>query len=253
VDDITPLLPANTVAFLRIADDSRRFPFRPMPVGLFLIGRGEGCDLRIGNDLLPDMHSVIQVKQDSAEIFHVAGQPPLILNGEPVRSAQLSDGDVIEVGDVRCLFRFCEAAVAAEESSTHAITPDSTAPELIAGMESELALIDALQRDSGDRLQDLLSAAQEAVDVLQFARTLKFEDYSHAQPAAAAPSTEHWGPAVLKRLHDQESRLDDIGRILEQVVGQQQLITAALQVLADRVMELHSHALNTAPGRRASA
>ena len=37
VDDITPFLPGDTVAFLRIADDDRRFPFRPVSAGLFLI------------------------------------------------------------------------------------------------------------------------------------------------------------------------------------------------------------------------
>ena len=67
MEDITPFLPGDTVAFLRIADDDRPFPFRPVSAGLFLIGQGAGCDLRLGHDEMPGLHSVIQLTEENRE------------------------------------------------------------------------------------------------------------------------------------------------------------------------------------------
>lgn len=249
MDDITPLLPGDAVAFLRIADETRRFPFRPMPKGLFLIGRGQGCDLRLGGDELPDVHSVLQITEDSAEVISIARQPALLVNGETVRSSELADGDLIEIGDVRCVFRLCQPGALPQTESVP-LTSASRPDELVDHVESELALIAALQRDGSDRLQELLAAAHQAVEGLDVSPTLRFADYTSPQPAAPAAG-ETYGPMILEQLAAHESRMDDVHHVLEQVVRQQQLITAAIQCLADRVTGLS--AADTANPLRASA
>ncbi len=248
VDDITPLLPGDTVAFLRIADADRRFPFRPVAAGIFLIGHGAGCDLRLGHDEMPALHSVIQVSPGGAEIHCVAERPGMFVNGAAVLQAHLMDGDLVEIGDVRFVFQLCRPFEAVMEpvQEFRAVA----AVELVARMESELSLIDALQLTGSERIHELLRAAHEAVEGIEFARTIKFSDYTaplaEEQPATAVRD-DSYGPLILTRLQVQESRLNDVCQVLEQVVRQQHLIASALQCLADRLEELKA-----APGQSGS-
>ena len=176
VEDITPFLPGDTVAYLRIADGNRRFPFRPVSSGMFLIGQGPSCDLRLGMSGIPSIHSVIQLNEESAEIIRVADRPALIVNGEAVERSQLCHGDVVEIGDVRLAFHRCHSpAVAASPGQ-----PDGTGVlevhEIVANLESEIALITSA--DSGlEQIQDLLRAANLAGSG-QHAETLRFADYA---------------------------------------------------------------------------
>ena len=128
------------------------------------------------------------------------------------------------------------------DAATTVTTSDAPA-ELVDHMESELALIEALQRDGTDRLQELLTAAQQAVDALDLAPTVRFADYRQPQPATSA-TADTYGPMILEKLASQDSRLDDMLHVLEQVVRQQQLITAAIQCLADRVTGVTTEAGN---------
>ena len=239
MDDITPFLPGDTVAFLRIADDDRPFPFRPVSAGLFLIGQGAGCDLRLGHDEMPALHSVIQLSENAADVNCVAEHPALFVNGEPVRRARLGDGDLIEIGDVRLVFQFCRPqGTAAEALSNH---KPAAAVELVTAMESELSLIDDLQLSGTERIHELLKAAHEAVEGLESTRTIRFSDYS--APAAeepSAPANVAYGPLIVTRLQSHESRLNDVCHVLEQVVKQQQLIASAIQCLVDRIDELNA-------------
>ena len=72
MEDITPFLPGDTVAYLRLADGERRFPFRPIATGLFLIGQGPGCDLRLGVPDIPSIHSALHMEKSSGEIVRIA-------------------------------------------------------------------------------------------------------------------------------------------------------------------------------------
>ena len=237
MDDITPFLPGDTVAFLRIADDNRRFPFRPVSAGLFLIGHGAGCDLRLGHDDMPALHSVIQISDNAADVNCVAVYPPMFVNGEPVRQARLSDGDLIEIGDVRLVFQLCRLQRTATESPS--VRRPAAALELVEKMESEILLIDALELSGSEQIHELLKAAHEAVEGLEYARTIKFADYTSAVPdVQATTANDAYGPLILTRLQAQESRLKHVCQVLEQVVKQQQLIASALQCIADRIEEL---------------
>ena len=245
MEDITPFLPGDTVAFLRIADDDRPFPFRPVSAGLFLIGQGAGCDLRLGHDEMPGLHSVIQLTENSADVNCVAEYPALFVNGESVRKACLGDGDLIEIGEVRLVFRFCRPQQAAAEPQPM-LKPEE-AGDLVAAVESELSLIDALQLSGSERIHELLKAAHEAVEGLETTRTIRFSDYSApAEEEPSAPANVAYGPLILTRLQSHEARLNDVCHVLEQVVKQQQLIASALQCLAGRIDELK--AAPTQPG-----
>lgn len=249
VENITPFLPGDTVAYLRLADGERRFPFRPISSNLFLIGQGPGCDLRLGLAEIPAIHSAIQIHKGMAEIVRIASEPELLINGEPVSKCRLQEGDLIEIGDVRLAYFPCSSAVgvAADTSSNPSAM---SALQLVKGLQSELRLISS-EASGTDRLGDLLKAAQQAVDACQFSDTIRFADYA---PTPAEPEDDK-----VSRMHEQsvarltamETRLDEICHVLEQVVNQQQLIATALQCVAERIDDLRA---NPQPGSlRASA
>ncbi len=248
VQDITPFLPGDTIAYLRLADGDRRFPFRPISSQLFLIGQGPSCDLRLGSPEMPAIHTAIQVGKDAAEIVQIAQEPPLLLNGEAVQKATLHHGDLIEIGDVSVAFMLCAESAAVVPEST--FNPASMATrQLVEGLESQLRLISA-EEDRRDRFGDLLKAAQQAVEACQFAQTIRFADYAPSANPVGDSSAENQ-ELILTRLLSVETRLDEICNVMEQVVHQQQLIATALQCVAERVDDLR---LNAEPGAlRASA
>jgi len=243
VQDITPFLPEDTIAYLRLADEDRRFPFRPISSQLFLIGQGPGCDLRLGSAEMAAIHTAIQLGKDSAEIVQIAAEPPLLLNGEAVQKATLHHGDLIEIGDVSLAFFLCEEAAAVVSEGP--VEPASLSPrQIVEGIESQLRFISS-EDNSRERLGDMLKAAQQAVEACQFAQTIRFADYA---PVAASTETMDRSPEnqdlIQVRLATVETRLGEICNVLEQIVQQQQLIAAALQCVVERIDDLRaSHQL----------
>ncbi|MFO0977002.1 MAG: hypothetical protein U0996_11430 [Planctomycetaceae bacterium] len=228
-----PLLPGDTVACLRLADDSRRFPFRPLAPGLFLIGSGPSCDLRLGESGIPAIHSVIDVSKDSAKIFRIARLPELVINGEAVESAALHGGDLIEVGVFRAAWQPVQevfAVVSADDAEPSAST--LAIEELLAKLEDDMALVESIPADRG-KLRELLEAAQKAVEAQPLNQTIRFADYAARRSGAAAE--EQPLDVVLSRIAAQDKRLDEICQVLEEVVRQQQLIATALQYIADQL------------------
>ncbi len=109
-------LPVGTLACLRIAGDERSFPFRPLGVGQHRIGSSPSCEIRLGEQGVPDVHSVIRLGNATAEITSTCSMPPLLRNGEPCSAAILQHGDLIEVGEFRAVFLPVRSEAAAEQS-----------------------------------------------------------------------------------------------------------------------------------------
>jgi hypothetical protein len=236
VEDVSPFLPGDTIAVLRIADSDRRFPFRPVSSGMFLIGHGPSCDLRLGMSDVPSIHSVIQLDAKSAEITQISSQPELLINGEPVKRSPLHDGDLIEIGDVRMAFHLCHPSVDSILEDT-SLTELASSSDIIAKLESELALLEPAD-SYRERMQELLKAAQLSIENRQFAETLRFADYAAKHSEAPHSSDEEVREQILAKLHAHENRLDEICHVLEHVVQQQQLIAASLQCIVERLEDL---------------
>ncbi len=81
-----------------IARGSTRYPVRPIRTDRFLIGSGRFCDLRLGGEGIPVIHSVIRHDGEEAWIDVLVPSPPLVVNGEIEHSATISDGDQIRIG-----------------------------------------------------------------------------------------------------------------------------------------------------------
>ena len=253
VENIIKFLPRDAVAFLRIADSDTRFPIRPVSEGAFLIGHGTACDLRLGDHEVPALHSILRVTRSSASITLMSERPELIVNGESVPRAVLHDGDMVEIGDVRLVFRFVTEATAPqiEESPLYenlvsddlGSPAELAAPELITGLEYEFQLLNDLQASSTDKIDGLLNAARQAVDGASIRlaapplRVIGMEDQF------LAIDREQLQQIALK-IKQQEARVGEVCQVLEQIVNQQQIMTSALQGVADRLTELRN-AVNT--------
>ena len=111
--DLTAILPQDTVACLQLADNGRRIPFRALTPGLFLIGSGPSCDLRLGESGVPSLHSMIRVDETGAQIALLCAGPPLLVRGAEVPCADLADGDSLEIGGFRAVYRSVLPPIAA--------------------------------------------------------------------------------------------------------------------------------------------
>ncbi len=266
VENIIKFLPRDAVAFLRIADSDARFPIRPISEGSFLIGHGTACDLRLGDHEVPALHSILRVTSTSASIALMAERPELVVNGESVSRAVLRDGDLVEIGDVRLVFRFVTDKTAAacvpslstltdEAETSVELTPGAelSATELVTGLEHEFKLLNELQETTVDSIDRLLNAARRSVEgasiklatpplrVVGIDERFLTSDREQLQEIAA-------------KVKQQESRLGGVCHVLEQIVTQQQIMTTALQSVADRLTELRAAMpAEAASTRRASA
>lgn len=73
-------------------------PLRPISRDRFLIGAGERCDLRLGGDGIPAVHSVVHVDGTEIWLETLADSPDVRVNGRLTRSAALEPGDDLEIG-----------------------------------------------------------------------------------------------------------------------------------------------------------
>ena len=265
VENIIKFLPRDAVAFLRIADSDARFPIRPISEGSFLIGHGSACDLRLGDHEVPALHSILRVTRTSASITLMAQRPELFVNGEALPRAVLHDGDLVEIADVRLVFRFVQeesmpellpSAMSATEEVGSPIelnnVEELTVPDLVTGLEIEFQLLRELQNTSAETMDVLLNAAQRSVEgasIKLSPPSLRLVGQEERFEAADREKLEE----IASRVKQHEMRLGDVCHVLEQIVSQQQIMTTALQSMADRLTELRNSTAGEPSTRRASA
>ncbi|HAV31984.1 MAG TPA: hypothetical protein DC058_10825, partial [Planctomycetaceae bacterium] len=206
VRDFSALLPPNTVACLKLANDGRRFPFRPLTAGHCLIGSGAACDLRLGEAGVPSLHSSIELNGTAAaRITLLASAPTLCINGQAVSHADLRDGDLLEIGDFRAVFHFCLP------------TTDATAPPV--HRHEELAV----RKQLLELAASARSAASESDSAMSESQLFGDEHEEDTEPDA---------DDLLLRLDLLDRRMDDSARALKELVRQQRIVADVLQRMA---------------------
>src|SRR5205085_3339504 len=68
--------------------------------GEFLIGSVPGCDLRLSGPNLPPVVCVVSRHADAVRLRKLAPALPLLLNGQPVTTADLQPGDTVTLGNL---------------------------------------------------------------------------------------------------------------------------------------------------------
>jgi len=232
------IYPDDTVGYFRIASSTGRQPIEPIAIGQFLIGSGADCHLRFGNAGLADVHCILNVEADSVLLTTKSSQPSVLINGVPETECRLNDGDMLEVGKYRMLFRFAAAeqritldetefaeATNAGESTEHSRA--QSVDQLVDRLQEQLDLVEELSHSPDDAMVDLLKAVAEAG---------KEESLQKATSVAAPASDLQQVTALIQKHHEASRiRLESLTEVLDNVVRQQKLIADTLEVLSDRV------------------
>lgn len=132
---------------LEITRGKTRFPLRPVRGPRFLIGAAATCDLRLGGEAMPALHSLITLEDHEIELESIAAEPVLRINGAPVQGAILRDGDVIEIGEVELTARL----VAGRTPASVQETPANDISERPLAELSATELIDLIEYERGEQ------------------------------------------------------------------------------------------------------
>ncbi|MDB5392081.1 MAG: hypothetical protein JWM11_7727 [Planctomycetaceae bacterium] len=153
---------------LEICRGLTRFPQRPISGPRFFIGSGPGCDLRLGGESFPAIHSLIQTRENGVWFETLAAEPLARLNGELTRGEWLRDGDRIEIGAFQFLAHvlpelppsaFGTATRSARGPAEH--LGELSAAELTERLEGEMGHVERFERGRNAGAQALLQALKQ--------------------------------------------------------------------------------------------
>ncbi|MCP4787621.1 MAG: hypothetical protein GY903_12920 [Fuerstiella sp.] len=237
------IYPNDTVGYFRVASSSRRQPIEPVSVGEFLIGSAAHCHLRFGDSGVPDVHTRVTVEHDHVRLTCEVADPALLVNGTATSECQLFDGDMLEVGHHRLLFRLAaaEGRITLDEEAflldSGSIAQASTVEELVERLEEQIELVEELTHTPDDGVLELLQAVSQSS-----ARDTK----TAARDAGATPDSDSESDldhvtGMIQKHHDASRiRLESLTEVLDNVVKQQKLIADTLAVMSDRIQALDS-------------
>ena len=227
---------AQPVLLLEITQGSTAHPVRPVTADRFLIGASAACDLQLGGDSIPPLHSVIVREADGRFRWEkVSGPASLFSNGRLVESSILHDGDNVQIGGME--FRVWLKATAEQsirQTEQAAIPSDDDPPvgdlnaeQLADRLQTEWETVEKYDTRRQLGMESLLAAVSEQVDntdangkpsiaelkrrMQQLANELSlFRERANAsaQTDNAEAETVDWQAAAL----DAERRLNELMR-----------------------------------------
>lgn len=227
------IYPEDTIGYLRIASDTGRHPIEPIGPGEFRIGSGPGCHLRFEGASIPDVQVVLLADRDSVLLRCTSEAPPVIVNGAEETEYRLCDGDLLEVGSHRLLFRLIAAQNRITLDEEAFVSPENSAEErsaedLVDSINTQIELVEELSHSPDAALADLMKTVaafgEEAAEVNR-----KVESATEFQQVKS----------LLLRHHEASRiRLESLTQVLNNVVQQQKLIADTLEVMSDRIQKL---------------
>lgn len=240
------VFPNDAVGYFRIASPSRRQPIEPVTVGSFLLGSGGDCHLRFGDETIPEVHTELTVEPGRVMMSAKAAYPPVYVNGTVETECRLYDGDLLELGSERLLFRFSSAeqritlneqefleglaskptgyqSSVSESSATESTIAEPTVETLVQRLEEQVSLVEELTQNDEDGLADLI-------------RTVAASASKSSSTDGSNGSFQQLSMQVAEHRDSTRLRLDSMTEVLNKVVQQQKLIADSLQALSERVL-----------------
>ncbi|MSR58578.1 MAG: hypothetical protein EXS05_13145 [Planctomycetaceae bacterium] len=221
---------------LEVTRGQTRFRRRPVTSRRFLIGASVTCDLRLGGEGMPALHSLVVIDGFKICLEAIAPLPALRVNGQTVRETQLHDGDVIGIGEVELLARVSPAKRPAQVQASET-TNKPSAPVTVLSEFSALELIERIEAEQRqisqfeDGRTTGVTALREAVQARsQQARADRQQDAMRARvvpaphflgkraPKSAEPLDSSGGSVAPSKSADDSllrNELEQLGRQLE--------------------------------------
>lgn len=223
-------------------------PLRPISRDRFLIGAGERCDLRLGGNGIPAVHSVVHVDGTEIWLETLADSPDVRVNGRLTRSAALEPGDDLEIGAFKLSLHRTEsvqtpriygAPVREELTEDELDNPiedleELTARELVELIDQEEAIIEefeARRRLGAQALMDVVrqrflesdvddsTGAEESPTPSQLLNELQAailslnefaQEFEQRTERLSQPETQRVANSLLDFQHQIVSRLDGV-------------------------------------------
>lgn len=195
-----------------------RHPSRPVDRDGFLIGSGPDCQLRLGDDEVPEQHCVLHIDDEGLAVERLASAAELLVNEVPVDTARLGDGDVVSIGPFAFVLR--DEAVDVET-----IDPtELSAADLVDLLEDEMQSVDSLEDARREAARELVAAAERTpTEEELLAMTVeRLETFSRELDRRE------------ERLSEREQRLQDVS---EELVGMVAELERRLDALESRGSE----------------
>lgn len=230
---------------LEVTRGRTRFRRRPVNNPRFLIGAGSTCDLRLGGEGIPALHSIITVNGREIQVEAIAAEPALLVNGRRLPHSLLHDGDLIVIGDIELVARL-EAGHTPAGAQTAQPTGDSERPL------SELSaseLVDLIEREEEQiadfeaRQQAGRSALAQAVMARARRQSGQQADNAGVRAPVPAPHFLSKRPQILaaQTRHAQINERDvAFERDLEELAAQLANLSSEIQGSSARATERES-------------
>lgn len=228
----------DAVAWIGVQSPTLPHRMESVPAGVFQIGRGSTCHLRLGDESIPEVLALIIADRRQARISCQAESPQILLNGETIQDSPLSDGDILETGPYTLIFRRLQTAVVAVKPDDEVYSQPSTlsTEQLVDQLDDEFATIEALERTRVTGLREMMSRISEVpTDTDEVPDVIPIDDVR----------------ALFRVLEQGQHRLrlqqEEILQQLYRLTRQGEQIAASLRLEPDGVVPMHP------PVRRASA
>ncbi|WP_339732292.1 hypothetical protein [uncultured Gimesia sp.] len=185
---------------LEITKGKTKFPIRPLQGARLTIGAGSCCGLQLAGGDMPILHTVVHLEPGEVKIEAIAPQPKLFMNGIPVQTSVISDGDVITIGAIECVFRL---------SSPQTATSISNARLSGSPLETSAPFTPDKKRDHSmtneTTLKDL--SASELIDLIEqdFQLIEQYESRREQGAAALLSQIRHQKEEQEEQLANQET------------------------------------------------
>ncbi len=206
---------------LEICRGRSEHSFRPISGNRFVIGSAPECDLRLGGDTVPVVHSQIHIDGGKAWVEAVAADPPLLINGEDRETARLADGDTIGIGG----FGFTWKAPCSLESDLVEAT-SLTAAELIDRLEADLELVS----------RHATAVRRGATTLLEASLGRIYGDSVVAEQATVVPGDDQTLAVRLEELvRRMDARESEYTEVIASLLEGQDRLSAQLELVVNRL------------------
>lgn len=204
----------------------------------FLIGAVAGCDLRVPGTDLPAVLCLIARHPSGVRLRRLAPTQLMLLNGQPVSRADLSDGDRITIGAIDIVVRVEKVALLAEELvAVETVERDIETEQLQAELDERAASL-ANERRSFEQERDELRKLHAAWEKEKSAapktpvRQEIGADLLQREMAVARRDEE-----LTRRAQSLDSREAEIERHKQEIAAVRQELSDIRQQLHDRYQE----------------
>jgi hypothetical protein len=160
---------------LEICRGRTEHPLRPVYSERFLIGSSARCDLRLGGQEIPPLHSLIFVDGPDIWLETMVTMPELQVNGRIETSVRLADGDRICIGPIELIAHIpaqpansiqpqARQDVALPEDHPEPAASELSAKELVERIEAATELVNEFEERQRLGIEALHAAIQQRED-----------------------------------------------------------------------------------------